>query len=166
MRSSRSTPSAVVLSAYRAANRGRYAFANRFLSPTYLDMRHSSATNLRESNRQIRRLLPTVANRGTRARLLSLYDSTHPFEDPHFLWKGSTQGGTVKQFDVLGETVRSRRAMVTLALRLADGRVRIERIRLAQTQGRWEIVAIGVLENKRMKLSKRGGVRGGSPTRG
>jgi hypothetical protein len=66
------------------------------------------------------------------------------FEDPHLLWKGSTQGGTITAIDVLQEVTRGARATVTVALRLADGRTRVERNKLRRTRDSWEIDVIEV----------------------
>jgi hypothetical protein len=144
MTNSRRAPSAVVLSAYRSANRGRYAEANRLLSARHRADRVSSAAGIRRSNRQIVAVLPKIQNPTERAKLESLMRVMVHFEDPHALWKGSTQGGTVRAIDVLGEAIRGPRATVTVALRLADGRTRVERNKLRRSRDSWEIDVIEI----------------------
>ena len=145
------SPSAVVASAYRAANRGRYAVANRFLSVRHRDSRLSSAFGIRKSNRALAAILPKIKKPARRAKLRELCETMRQFEDPHFLWKGSTQGGTITGIDVLRETIRQASATVTIALRLSDGRVRIERNRLHRAGAAWAIDVIEVLENNQMQ---------------
>ncbi len=159
MRRPTSSPSAVVASAYRAANRGRYAVANRFLSARLRDGRLSSAVGIRKSNRALAAILPQIKNQARRAKLRKVCETMREFEDPHFLWKGSTQGGTITGIEVLRETVRQANATVTIALRLSDGRVRIERNRLRRSGAGWAIDIIEVLENNQMQLTAHGGRR-------
>jgi hypothetical protein len=156
MTTSRRSPSAVVLSAYRAANRGRYSEANRLLSARHRNSRASSAAGIRHSNRQIAAALPGIQSPAMRAQLKTLSQTMAEFEDPHFLWKGSTQGGSITAIDVIREVTRGARATVTLALRLADGRTRVERNKLRRTRDSWEIdvIEVEVLENNEMQLTK------------
>jgi hypothetical protein len=76
------------------------------------------------------------------------------YEDPHLLWKGRTQGGSIVSIEVLRESVRSSAATVTVALHLADKRVRVERNRLRRVANGWEIDIIEVLENNEMQLTR------------
>lgn len=115
MRESPSSPSAVVASAYRAANRRRYAVANSFLSVRHRDSRLASAVGMRKSNRAIAEMLPRIKNAAQRRKLRHLCDTLRQFEDPHFPWKGSTQGGRIKNIDVLRQTIREASATVTIA---------------------------------------------------
>ena len=55
---------------------------------------------------------------------------------------------------MLRESVRSSAATVTVALHLADKRVRVERNRLRRVANGWEIDIIEVLENNEMQLTR------------
>jgi hypothetical protein len=163
MRESSSSPSAVVASAYRAANRGRYAAANRFLSVRHRDSRLASAVGMRKSNRALAGALSRIKNRAQRLKLQQLCETLRQFEDPHFLWKGSTQGGRIKSIDVLRQTIREASATVTIALRLSDGRTRIERNRLRRSGAGWVIDIIEVLENNEMHPTRSAPTRNRGP---
>jgi hypothetical protein len=91
---------------------------------------------------------------GKRAKLAELLTTLRQFEDPHYLWKGSTQGRSISSIEVVRQTLRPSKALVTVALRLSDGRTRIERNRLVRRNGRWGIRATEVLENTRIQLTR------------
>jgi hypothetical protein len=73
-------------------------------------------------------MLPRIRSADERAELQELVRSLRQFEDPHYCWKGSTQGGAITSIEVLRQTSRGKTAFVKVALRLADGRVRVERV--------------------------------------
>ena len=107
-------------------------------------MLYASAAGIRASNALMMRTLRRIKSLDERAKLRELVQSLRQFEDPHFCWKGSTQGGTVVSIHVLRQTKRKRTAFVKVALALSDGRVRTERNRLVQHRSRWLIDAIEV----------------------
>jgi hypothetical protein len=83
--------------------------------------------------------LPVVKDPRARRRLKAQLDSMTPFGDPFFCWKCNTHGRSIESIAVVRETVRGDRATVTLALRLADGRVVKDRERLVYTSNGWFI---------------------------
>src|SRR5262249_41362369 len=106
---------------------------------------------IRNNRRRMMNMLSRVTNPARRDRLHSLCESLREFEDPHFLWKGSTQGGSITSVEVLREMTRQSSATVTIKLILSDGSVRIERSRLQRAGASWVIDIIEVLENNRMQ---------------
>ena len=147
------SPSEIVASAYRAANRGRYGQADRYLTAGFRKQRHA-ITDMRAANQKLAATLPCVRSPRERAKLAKLLVTLRQFEDPHYLWKGSTQGRSISSIDVIRETIRPGQALVTVALQLSDGRTRIERNRLVRSNGRWAIRATEVLENNEMQLTR------------
>jgi hypothetical protein len=149
-------PVAVVIRAYRAANRRRFAEANRSLTPRLREGLRSSAKSIRASNRLMLATARRSRNPKQQAELRAIVRSLRQFEDPHFCWKGSTQGGSIESIDVLKATVRKDRAFVKLALRLEGGYSRVERQRLIRGRHGWLIdtIEVGVLHNNALQLTK------------
>jgi hypothetical protein len=119
-------------------------------------MFRSSARDIRASNVL---MLATARRSRTperRAELRELVRSLRQFEDPHYCWKGSTQGGSIASIDVLRATIRKDRAVVRVALRLGDGRIRVERSRLEHRRTGWFIdtIEVEVLQNNALQLTK------------
>src|SRR4029453_15035571 len=137
------SPSTVVLAAYRAANRGRFADANRHVTSRLRNSFYASAKSIRASNASIMRSLQRRKPPDD-VRLRELVQDLRQFEDPHYCWKGSTQGGSIIDIRVPRQTTPKRAAFVTVALQLADGRVRVERSRLLQKRSQWLIDKIEV----------------------
>jgi hypothetical protein len=152
------SPADIVARAYRAANRRRFADANRHLTLRLRNMFHASARNTRVSNARMTAILPRIKSADERARLQQLVQGLRQFEDPNFCWKGSTQGGSIRSIEVVRAQLRKRTAFVKVALRLADGRVRVERSRLVWKMKRWFIDAIEVevQQNNEVQLARSG----------
>jgi len=119
-------------------------------------MVQSSAKSIRASNRLLAATARRAQSPAKRAELQELLQGLLQFEDPHYCWKGSTQGGAVTSIEVLRQTVRKNRALVTVGLRFADGRSRVERSRLARKSNRWliESMEVQVLQNNEMQRTK------------
>ena len=148
------TPGEVVTRAYRAANRGRYADANRFVSPHILRTMQLSRRAMRSSRTALARTLLSTADRKRKAQLKSLLETTRHFEDPNYCWKLSTRCGSLAAIEVARERIRRDSAIVTLTLRLRDGNVVTEREPLVKTRAGWRIGDAMALQNKRMQLTR------------
>jgi hypothetical protein len=114
---------------------------------------------MKAANRDLRAALHLVRDARQRGELQRLMETLRTFEDTHYVWKGSTQGGSIVAMRILRESVRGRRATVMLSLRFSDGRSRFERSKLVRTQQRWLIDVIEVLENNEMQRTKSARVR-------
>ena len=149
-------PVTVVLRASRAANRRRLAEAHRGVTPRLREAFRSSAKSIRESNRLMLASARRSRNAKQQAELRALVESLRQFEDPHFCWKGSTQGGSIESIDVLKATVRKDRAFVKVALRLEGGYSRVEQQRLIHERSGWLIdtIEVEVLHNNALQLTK------------
>ena len=133
------SPGEVVARAYRAANRGRYAEANRYVAPDVRRNLLRSRRLMRASRKKALAKLAAVQDRQRRAQIHRLLESTETFEDPHFCWKLSTRGGTLHSVAVARETVRGDTATVTLTLHLRTGGVVTEREPLIRTRSGWRL---------------------------
>jgi len=105
-----------VRKAYLAANRGRFADANRLVTPKAV-----------ASDWEARRKLAEVLGR----RLLR--------SDRYRTWKGLTRGCSIRELVVREERVRGRYATVAFTLTLNGGRSVRETERLVRKGHRWLI---------------------------
>jgi len=153
------SPGEVVARAYRAANRGRYAEAGRYLHPSVLHSTRESARLMRESRQRLAERLALIAHTETRADLARLATTAKQFEDPNYCWKLSTRSGSLASVEVARETIRGDKATVTLRLRLADGTIATEREPLVRTPFGWRVGAIIALENNGMHQTNGRGKR-------
>lgn len=145
------SPKAVVLAAYEAASRGRFALANTFISPAArkeLDETHAEVLAL---GRQIRRaLLRLKGRRGEvaardRKALRSLMRRNRllvgmQIQSPSFLnglWKALTQERGLVRVQATRQVIRGARARVYLRLTLRDGSVVKDSESLVLRRGRW-----------------------------
>jgi hypothetical protein len=151
------SPGEVVARAYRAANRGRYAEANRYVAPDVRRSLQRSRKVMRASRKKVLATLAAVHDQQRKAQVRRLLESTRTFEDPHYCWKLSTRGGAILSVAVSRETVRSDRATVTLTLRLRDGSVVTEREPLIRTRSGWRIGdGSTALQNNKMQQTRHG----------
>jgi len=149
------SPKAVVLAAYEAASRGRFAQANAFISPAVrkelrkeLDETHAEVLSL---GRQIRRaLLRLKGRRGEvaardRKALRSMMRRNRllvgmQIQSPSFLnglWKALTQERGLVRVQATRQVIRGARARVYLRLTLRDGSVVKDSEGLVLRRGRW-----------------------------
>jgi hypothetical protein len=147
------SPGEVVARAYRAANRGRYADANRYISRSVLRSMQLSRRVMRGSRKKIAASLATVQDKKQRTQLERLLETTRHFEDSNYSWKLSTRRGSIASLEVARETIRGDNAIVTLRLRLVDGKVVSEREPLVRTRAGWRIGDGMALQNNGMQLT-------------
>ena len=149
----RLSPGEVVARAYRAANRGRFTDANRYVSRGVLRSMQASRRVLRTSRKSLAASLATIRDGKQRAQITGILEMTSHFEDPNYCWKLSTHGRSIASLEVTRASVRGDTAVVTIRLQLADGTVVREREPLVRTRVGWRI-GEGALQNKRMQLTR------------
>jgi hypothetical protein len=132
-------PGAVVRKAYLAANRGRYADANRYVAPGVLRSLTKTRRSLERTSKTIRRHLPKMQNARRREQLAAMLDGGDVFQDPYFCWKATTRNRCIMSVEVLTERIQGKRATVAVALRLKTGEIVEERERLVRTASGWRI---------------------------
>lgn len=151
------SPGDVVARAYRAANRGRFAEANRHVAPDVRRSLQRSRKLMQASRKKILAQLAAVQDERRQAQLRGLLKTTRTFEDPHYCWKLSTRCGALQSVAVSRETVRGDRATVTLTLRLREGSVVTEREPLIRTRSGWRIGdGSSALQNNKMQQTRHG----------
>lgn len=116
------SPSDVVRRAYRAALRQRYTEANRWVSPALRRSLRRSHESLRGSLAKLRLLEKANASPDLQALIAGIHDVL-PLADGRQMWRNRRHGGAVVCVEVLRETVRLKRAWVTVRLHLKEGPV-------------------------------------------
>src|ERR1700730_10484144 len=125
----RRTPSQVLLAAYRAANRGRDADANRLVLPSVVKSIDTSIAGLRRLNLSLRRSPdPRLRSAAWKPRL---------FTDRHLCWKAVTYGRSLVSVDATREVVSGSRATVFLRLELPAGQIVRTKQTLIRKRGTW-----------------------------
>jgi hypothetical protein len=147
-------PGDVVARAYRAANRGRFAEANKYVLPTVWQSTLHSAKLMRSNCQKLAAQISTMRDQDLKERLAHLLAGAKQFRDPHHCWKLSTRCGSIRQIESVRERIRRDKATVTLTLRLDDGTVVTEREPLVRTTSGWRIGSAIALQNNEMQLTK------------
>jgi len=132
-------PSEVVRRAYLAANRGRFADANRWVTPVMLTSLAASRTHFVRAVRDIRKQLRQVADAKTRRQMQELLTQARWLADRHLCWKSTTRNRSIAKLTVTREVRRGNQAKVYLTLRLKNGKSAQESEHLVWTKGRWLI---------------------------
>jgi hypothetical protein len=125
--------------AYLAANRGRFAEANRWLTNEAQRILSVASVRSRRNLDKIRRSLDEVRDSRTRLTLVKLLDLSRWLADPHLCWKAATRDKGISTVTVTRVVVRGPRAKVYFTLRLTNGRSVRERESLVRRRGRWLI---------------------------
>jgi len=126
---SRRTPSEVILAAYRAANRGRFAAANRLVAPSVVKSLEQSTSCIRDASRSFRKSSdPEIRAFGLAGRF---------FTDRYICWKAVTYNGSLVSVEATREVIKGNRATVSLRLRLLSGDVVKTRQTLVRQSGNW-----------------------------
>jgi hypothetical protein len=137
------TPRDVVLAAYRAANRGRYAEASTFVVPEIPKMLTRSFAALAASTRKLEQVVRKLARRGEHERVarlrvwIRLNRKLVPLSHPHYCWKVATRGRSLLAVEATRQVIRGSRAKVYLRLLLRNGRVERDSEPLVRRGGRW-----------------------------
>jgi hypothetical protein len=142
-------PGAVVRSAYLAANRGRYAEANKAAMPEWVERLRRTSASLRKSAMLLSRAMRRSSN-PKKAAILKIAADSWELADPNLCWKTTTRSRSIKSVRVLQERVRGRHAEVRVALRLTDGRLVDEKESLVWNGRQW---LIGEPRRRRTRVS-------------
>jgi hypothetical protein len=131
-------PGAVVVRAYLAANRGRYAEANRQVVPDVVRQLQATGSSLKQSLRFLSEFERDYPN-GGKVDLGEVIAIAKLCSDPHFCWKVVTREGSIQSVEVVREQIRGQRAKVVVAVHLRDGSVVEEKETLLWNGDRWLI---------------------------
>jgi hypothetical protein len=131
------TPGAVVIRAYLAANRGRYADANREVAPDFATQLESSSASLKESITLLSKFRRLPNREGP--DLGDLAGILKRCADPNFCWKVTTRHGSIQSIEIVKQRIRDDRATVVVTLQLNDGSVVNEKETLVWNGERWLI---------------------------
>jgi hypothetical protein len=129
------TPGAVARRAHLAANRGRFAEANRCVVPTLVEEVSRIGPTLRAAQRALDRA--DKLDGPTRGNIQATLDKARRFAQPNFCWNAMTRNRSLVSVAITREVIKGDRATVHLTLRLTNGDVRTERERLVRTRGGW-----------------------------
>lgn len=136
------SPGEVVVAAYWAANKGRFARANRFLVPTLAKAIAVRGRRLMASAERLARTAKRLRDPGQRNRIMSVARAIRmlaPVRDAHFCWRAATRGRALADVTVTRQVIRGTRARVYLRLLLRNGKVEKDSEPLVQRSGKWLI---------------------------
>ena len=136
------TPAEVVRRAYGAANRRRFAEADRWTVPEMARSVRQSTSDIRDGAAEVgkqARALPGGALRESLLELAAQLARLGPARDPHSCWRSITRRGSISSLEIIRQTIRGNRATVSLRLRLTSGEVVREVERLVRTNAGWLI---------------------------
>jgi hypothetical protein len=132
-------PEVVVRRAYLAANRGRFAEANGWVTNEVRRRLSVASARARRNVHCLRRSLAKVHDPGRRFVLVKLLEVSRWLRDPNFCWKAATRDKKIRTIKVTRVVLKGQRAKVYFTLRLANGRSVRENERLVYRRGRWFI---------------------------
>ena len=144
-------PSATVLAAYRAANRGRYEEADTFIAPEVVRTLGRAGAGVRAATKRIDGLLVRLnghrdaASCRSRGTLLALKSTLGALAAPRLgsaqhrrrLWNTATRGRSLAAIEATRQQVDGNWAIVHLKLTLQDGSVEREAEPLVLHRGSW-----------------------------
>jgi len=125
--------------AYQAANRGRYAEANRSVTPAMLKSLADSRVQFQQAVAEVRKQLIHVRSGKTRAQLVKLLAQARCLADRNLCWKSTTRNRSLDTVTVTRTVRRGNKAKVYMTLRLKNGKAARDSEHLVRTKGRWLI---------------------------
>ena len=144
-------PSATVLAAYRAANRGRYEDADAYLAPGVVQTLERAGVGILAAAKRIDGLLVRLnghqdaASCRSRGTLVALKSALGALAAPRLgsarhrrrLWNTATRGRSLAAIEATRQRVDGHWAVVHLKLTLKDGSVERDAEPLVLHRGRW-----------------------------
>ena len=148
------SPGDVLVRAYRAASRGRYAEAGRLAVPSLRESFIDNARLMRNARKELAAQIANGVSPAIRGRLVDTLAMLRQFEDPNYCWKQTARCGSLKSVAIARQTIRGKESRVTLRLTLEDGSVVTETESLVLTPAGWRIGEITALQNNGLQPTK------------
>ena len=142
----RRAPSQVLVAAYRAANRGRFAAANRLVAPSVVKSLEQSTSGIRHASLSFENSAdPEIRAFGRAGRY---------FTDRYICWKAVTYNKSLISVEATREVIKGNRATVFLRLRLPSGEVVKTRQTLVLQSGKWLVDSFWVKRRPNPRLQR------------